>query len=246
MRRGLKTLRNLLVTALLALVLLASWQFPPFTVRGMCRQMGDALLMTTPEPVFVRREWNGYFQNEKELFIIGRTGDTFAAFQYSREKGLLYHPWRLSEYRAPVKVSNQPFLRAYDDSIYCIAAPEAASAECHVTVQQTTVTRHPDGRDDPPIYGDSREFRFEGVREAPGVWSFLYHDWERYSWDKPDSEKQLGELVGNWYRMYLADSQVNGYSNLHAPVPVELVFRDEAGQELETVHLEIDTYELHI
>ena len=247
MRRGLKTLRNLLVTALLALVLLASWQFPPFTVRGMCRQMGDALLMTTPEPVFVRKEWNGYFHNEKEIFIIGQTGDTFTAFQYSREKGMLYHPWRLNEYVAPVKVSDQPFLRAYGGSIYCMAAPEtAASAECHVTVQQTTVTRHPDDGDELPVYGDSREFRFEGVREAPGVWSFFYYDREQYSWDKPDSEKQLGDLARDWYRMYLADSEADGYAHLHAPVPVELVFRDEAGQELETLHMELDTYELHI
>lgn len=88
--RGRKTVRNLLFSVLLAFLVYASQGFPPYTVRGMCRQVQhDYLLEEELEPLYVQRNWVHYAANRymRYTMIAARSGGTYTLFRY--QDGLL-------------------------------------------------------------------------------------------------------------------------------------------------------------
>ena len=55
--RGKKTVRNFLLALLLVFLIYASQGFPPYTVRGICRQVRHDYLLGELEPLYVQRDW---------------------------------------------------------------------------------------------------------------------------------------------------------------------------------------------
>ena len=82
--RGRRTVRNLLLALLLAFLIYASQGFPPYTVKGMCRQVRNDYLLGEVEPLYVQRD-RPHLSSSSTLHltnVAARSGDTYLFFSY--------------------------------------------------------------------------------------------------------------------------------------------------------------------
>ena len=86
MRRKQKIFRNLLGCLLLGACAYALLWFPPYTVRGMCRQMARDYLLEEPlEPLYVRKDSSRYVNDHaRYTYVLARSGNTYISFQYEQ------------------------------------------------------------------------------------------------------------------------------------------------------------------
>ena len=83
--RGKKTVRNFLLALLLVFLIYASQGFPPYTVRGMCRQVRHDYLLGELEPLYVQRDWRHPSANRYKRYttVAARCGETYTIFRYA-------------------------------------------------------------------------------------------------------------------------------------------------------------------
>ena len=191
--RGRKTVRNFLLAVLPAFLVCASQGFPPYTVRGMCRQVQHDYLLGELEPLYVQRSWWHYAANRYQRYttIAARCGETYTIFRY--KDGLLGS--HLDDWRNPnPAIGEGSVCRAWAGTIYA-AGPfeEAASASAAVRVEKTLEVS---GR----VVG--REFVLEGERLTDQVFAFPYETSSQFygDEDKAYGDMILPELVDLWYR----------------------------------------------
>lgn len=245
-RRSRKLAGNCLLITLLALLLAAQLGFPPLTVRGMCRRMGDTLLMTPPEPVWVeKRTTTNLYPAEDLVYIVGRSGASWVTFMYSWQRKP-WEPWELDYPHQWVMVEEEPFLDACQGKLFCIGAPKgAASAACRVTVRETTCRRKEDRTLTPPEYGREKTFAYDGELLTEQVWAFPVHDYGLASWaEERDEDKQLADLCRDWYQLRFSGPQGELDSMLRENIPVDVDFFDASGRLLETLPLTISNERL--
>lgn len=226
--RGRRTVRNFLLILLMAFLIYASQGFPPYTVKGMCRQTSHDLLLGELEPLYVQRDWWHYTTNRYRRYttVAARSGETYTIFRY--RDGLLgsHRDWGSSG----AVVGEGAVCRARNGTIYA-AGPfeEAASAVAEVRAERTLETT---GR----VMG--RTFTLEGTRLAEQVFAFSYET-DRFvpaDEDRAYGEMSLEELVDLWYRR---PPDKLAYENADLPCTVTLY--DAAGEALETFDLTVTT-----
>jgi hypothetical protein len=92
-----------------------------------------------------------------------------------------------------------------------------------------------------------RDFELTGQRLNEEMFVFDYNNGEGevFSFfldEKTEEEMTLGEIAMYWYRTPIGD---NGYSYDHADLPVTVTLYDEDGAVVDTLHLDVGTYDLH-
>ncbi len=246
--RTQRIIRNLLVCLLIAAVFYACLGFPPYTVKGMCRQMERDYLLEEPlEPLYSLRE-NSRYRNDhaRYTFVVARSGDTYLSFQY--EQNFLQN-WRYYQHVFP-KMSNSVLCTGRNGVLY-VAGPlgDAASATAQVTVEKTVRTFDPDSGERWTTRGpETQTFTFQGEKAGDDLFLFRYRSDGPHLWPEqvPEAERELEDMVDLWYRSYLKGEEGgSGHGWLHDNVPVQVTLYDEAGAPLETLDLSVDTYELH-
>ena len=232
--RGRKTVRNFLLALLLAFLLHASQGFPPYTARGMCRQIQHDYLLGELEPLYVQRDWWHYAANRYKRYtkIAARSGDTYTIFRY--EDGLLGS--HLDSWRDPnPAIGEGAVCRAWAGTIYA-AGPfeEATSASAVVRAEKTLEAS---GR----VVG--REFVLEGERLADQVFAFPY-EMDHYTHadeDKAYGDMTLPELVDLWYRRPAPNADPGLYYSQNVDLPCTVTLYGEDGEELEVFELTVTT-----
>lgn len=229
--RGKKTVRNFLLALLLAFLVYASQGFPPYTVKGICRQFQrDYLLEEKLEPLFVRRE-RVKFSREKSIHfttIAARSGDTYAIFRYEDTLLGSHRDWYM---RSPA-LGEGAVCSAWAGIIYT-AGPfeEAASAKAVIRLEKAGTAK-------------SREFTLEGERLSDQVFAFPYemghHHFDDEEMDYMDMS--LPELAQEWYQRPApnADPGVH-YIIMDAEVPCTVTLYGGAGEALATFPLTVTT-----
>lgn len=246
--RTYRIIRNLLICLLIGAVVYACLGFPPYTVKGMCRQMERDYLLEEPlEPLYSLRENSRYMNDHaRYTFVVARSGDTYLSFQY--EQNFLQN-WRYYQHVFP-KMSNSVLCTGRNGVLY-VAGPfgNAASATAQVTVEKTIMIYDPDTGERQITRGpEKRTFTFQGEEAREGLFLFRYRSGSPNRWPElvPGAERELEDVVDLWYRSYRKGEE-GGASHgwLHDDVPVQVTLYDEAGAEMETMDLSVDTYELH-
>lgn len=238
--RGKKTVRNLILAFLLGMALFASLGFPPYTVRGMCRQFRRDYLLEDLQPLYVHRR--GYHNASRVLGIhkttvLARSGeDTYAVFRYHRE-GLdcrrdLFFTSRLSR---------GGICTARKGQIYA-AGPFENAASATAVVRAEKPDPEPNGT------RKSKEFLLEGKRLKGQVFAFPYDtEYSLSFWEdeQPFDYEQacLPELVERWYRRPVANGN-GAYHLLDRDLPCTVTLYDEAGNVLEVLRLAVTSEEL--
>lgn len=243
--RAGKTIRNLLVTALLAALTAAALGFPPLTVHQMCRQVGRDLLLPDLEPIYDLSFRQSYSGSSRRTFVLAKSGPTYVAFQFERE-GLrntrFYQPIQL-------KMENGPLVTSRFGSIYITGDfTGVASATAEVTVQHTDVWQDFETRQQTDIQlGESKVFSYDCVLENDQVLSFNYSksDSGAVNWE----EGGLIDAVETWYRQYFTDipaemEYLNGSYGLDWDIPVEVTLYDEAGAVMDTLSLAVSRHDI--
>ena len=222
--RGRKTVRNFLLAVLLAFLIYASQGFPPYTVRGMCRQVQHDYLLGELEPLYVQRSWWHYAANRYQRYttIAARCGETYTIFRY--KDGLLGS--HLDDWRNPnPAIGEGSVCRAWAGTIYA-AGPfeEAASASAAVRVEKTLEVS---GR----VVG--REFVLEGERLTDQVFAFPYETSSQFygDEDKAYGDMSLPELVDLWYRRPAPNGDVE--------LPCTVTLYGASGEVLEVFELTV-------
>lgn len=247
--RTYRIIRNLLVCLLIGAVFYACLGFPPYTVKGMCRQMERDYLLEEPlEPLYSLRDKNSRIVNDhaRYTFVVARSGDTYLAFQY--EQNYLQN-WRYYQRVFP-KMSNSVLCTGRNGVLYVVGPfGNAASATAQVTVEKTIMIYDPDTGERQITRGpEKRTFTFQGEEAREGLFLFRYRSGSPNLWPEqvPEAERELEDVVDLWYRSYLkGEGDGSGHGWLHDNVPVQVTLYDEAGAEMETMDLSVDTYELH-
>ena len=162
--RGKKTVRNFLLALLLVFLIYASQSFPPYTVRGMCRQVQHDYLLGELEPLYVQRDWRHPSANRYERYttVAARCGETYTIFRYA--DGLLGSHRDWSDL-SPV-FGEGAVCVARGGKIY--AAGPFAEAATAVAVVRAEKPPAPNGN------VECREFTLEGERLADQVFVFPY------------------------------------------------------------------------
>lgn len=245
LNRKQKICRNLLLCILLGFCACALMGFPPYTVRGMCRQVErDFLLEDRLEPLYVVRDDSRYVGDSAQYtFIVARGGDTYLSFQYKRN---VLQNWRFYQHISP-KMAKDVLCAARDGVMY-IAGPfqNAASATIQATVERTIQTYDAETGERRRTGGpETRTFILQGEKVGEELFIVRYRNGELdlFPEEVPEAERDLEDLVDLWYRVNLLGE--NGQGLLHADVPVTVTWYDEGGAALGTVDLTMDTYELH-
>ena len=242
--RTYRIIRNLLICLLTGAVLYACLGFPPYTVKGMCRQMERDYLLEEPlEPLYSLRDNSRYTNDHAQYtFVVARSGDTYLSFQYEQN-------WRYYQHVFS-KMSNSVLCTGRNGVLY-VAGPfgNAASAAAQVTVEKTTRIFDPDTGEQWTTRGpETQTFTFQGEKAGEELFFFRYRSSESHLWPElvPGEERELEDVVDLWYRSYRKGEE-GGASHgwLHDDVPVQVTLYDEAGAEMETMDLSVDTYELH-
>ncbi|MDY5612608.1 hypothetical protein [Dysosmobacter sp.] len=243
-----RIIRNLLICVLIGAVFYACLGFPPYTVKGMCRQMERDYLLEEPlEPLYSLRDNSRYTNDHaRYTFVVARSGDTYLSFQY--EQNFLQN-WRYYQHVFP-QMSNSVLCAGRNGVLY-VAGPfgNVASATAQVTVEKTTRIFDPDTGEQWTTRGpDTQTFTFQGEKAGEELFLFRYRSDEPHLWPElvPRAERELEDVVDLWYRSYRKGEE-GGASHgwLHDDVPVRVTLYDEAGTALETLNLSVDTYELH-
>lgn len=243
LNRKQKIVRNLLVCALLAACVWAALGCPPYTVRGMCRQVARDYFLEDLEPVYVRREkvqYSGDDLSRLNTFVLARSGETYVGFQFQR------HGLQNSRYYLMYegKMANGALCTAWGGMLYA-AGPfaDAASATAVVTARQQYADL---GADGPAV-----EFTLEGEKLGNETFAFPYISSEHFItrfWDRrgevpgPEEEVDLLDAITLWY--WEADES-GGYSLLNADLPCVVTLYGEDGGVLDVLELEAGVYELH-
>lgn len=245
--RTYRIIRNLLICLLIGAVFDACLGFPPYTVKGMCRQMERDYLLEEPlEPLYSLGDNSRYTSDHaRYTFVVARSGDTYLSFQY--EQNFLQN-WRYYQHVFP-KMSNSVLCTGRNGVLY-VAGPfgKAASAAAQVTVEKTTRIFDPDTGEQWTTRGpETQTFNFQGEKAGEELFLFRYRSGEPHLWPElvPGAERELEDVVDLWYRDYRKGEE-GGASHgwLHADVPVQVTLYDEAGAVLETLDLTVNTYEL--
>lgn len=242
-----RIVRNLLICLLTVAVCYTCLGFPPYTVKGMCRQMERDYLLEEPlEPLYSLRDSSRYTNDHaRYTFVVARSGDTYLSFQY--EQNFLQN-WRYYQHAFP-KMSNSVLCTGRNGVLYA-AGPfrNAASAVAQVTVEKTIRIFDPDTGEQWTTRGpETQTFTFQGEKAGEELFLFQYRSGEPHLWPEqiPGAERELEDVVDFWYRNYQKGEE-GGTSHgwLNADVPVRVTLYDEAGAVLETLDLAVNTYEL--
>lgn len=233
LNRKQKILRNSFLCLALILLTYGALGFPPYTVKGMCERQRREMLLPELEPVYVLKEKHEYSDDwfkRQYTFIIARCEDTYLSFQYDRH-GLQ----NTTKYTRSLELSE-------GEGVLCMARTGTmyVAGDFKDVHSAAAVVRATDGT-------KYRDFPLEGQRLSEEVFGFDYNNGEGavyhfYLEDKPEEEMNLGEISMYWYRTPHGD---NGYSYDHADLPVTVTLYDESGAVLDTLNLEVGTYDLH-
>lgn len=240
LNRGQKTIRNLLLCALLGALTYAMMGFPPYTVRGILDRAERRYLLSDLEPVLVERtsiRYDNEFFAWHATYVLARAGDTYLCTNSSRH-GLAV--W--AEYRRSAKMSRGAICMGLDGTLYVAGnlPPDAASASAEVTARRTNLTYYPDTGEYTLASGEEKTFAFQGEKINGEVFSFRYREGKGDAWG---SYTGLEAAANGWYSGYVKGDE--GRSILHADLPVKVTLYDEAGGVLDTLELSVDNYELY-
>lgn len=244
MSRGQKTVRNLILCALLGALVYAMLGFPPCTVRGMLDRVERQYLLSDLEPVLVEknsRRYDNHFLAQHTTCLIARTGDTYVSTEFTRRSLEVE-----TEYRRGLTMSRGALCTAMDGTLYVAGDfTEAASASVEVTAQRTTRVYDPETEEYELTLGEEKTFSYQGEKISDNLFSFYYRE------DDPDTWGVWGPSIGlegaayRWYSAYTKGDRDGGRGILHADLPVKVTLYDEAGGVLDTLELSIDNYEIH-
>lgn len=233
LNRKQKILRNSLFCLVLILLTYAALGFPPYTVKGMCERQRREMLLPELEPIYVLKEKHEYSDDwfkRQYTFIIARCEDTYMSFQYDRS-GLQ----NTTQYTRDLDISKgRGALCMARAGIMYVAGDFKDVHSAAAVVRATNGTEY-------------RDFHLEGQRLSEEVFGFDYTDGQGavyffYLDDKTEEEMNLGEISMYWYRTPHGD---NGYSYDRADLPVTVTLYDEEGGVVDTLYLEVGTYDLH-
>ena len=242
--RGQKTVRNLLLCALLAVLVYALLGFPPYTVRGMLDRVERRYLLSDLEPVLVERNawrYSGDLLAHHATYLIARTGDTYVSTNFVRH-GLEV---RTEYWRAP-NLGRGALCMGLNGTLYVAGDfAEAASASAEVTARRTTRVYDPETGEYQLTFGEQRTFAYSGEKASDALFTFYYRE------DDPDTWGVWGPCTGlegaayNWYSGYTKGDQSGGRGILHGDLPVKVTLYGTEGGVLNTLELSIDNYELY-
>ena len=219
LNRKARIVRNLLLSALAALVLYAALDFPPYTVDGMMDRMRRNYLLPDLEPVYVLEDYHTYdsdhLPGRHYTYIIARSGEDYLAFQYDT------HLWISELFVARSPVLSEGSICAARIGVLYAAAPAMASAASATAEVETR----------------SETFILEGEWLSEEVFGFPYRNG-----NGPDLETAVDFAYRENYQ-----SGPNGYSYSleKADIPVTVTLYDEAGEILDTLSLTVSTYDIH-
>ena len=236
--RGQRTVRNLLVSLLLGVLLYVLLWFPPYTVRGMLERVERRYLLSDLEPVLVERRSLRY-SNEllphQFIYLIARSGETYIATEFSRH-GLEVQ----AEWRSLLTMSRNALCMGLDGTLYVAGEfADAASASAEVTAQRTTRMYDPDTEEYELIIGERKTFTYQGGKASDALFAFRLR--EGTGWDSGGLE----EVSREWYSARVIGDTSGARGILHRDLPVRVTLYDEAGGISDTLELAIDNYELH-
>ena len=228
MKRKQKIARNVMICLALIFSIHAAMGFPPYTVKGMCRQVQRDYLLPELEPLYTFREkhsYSGEWLDRTYTFIIARCRDTYFSFQYDRDvlrQELMYS--------RNVDVGEGHLFMARKGMMYLVGDFTGIETA-------TAVVRATNGV-------DVKDFSFAGELLAEGVYGFCYSERDLVFLDdsKRVEEMDLGEISMYWYRTPHGE---NGDSYDHAELPVTVTLKDGAGNTVQTLEMSVGTYELH-
>lgn len=250
MRRKQKIFRNLLGCLLLGACAYALLGFPPYTVRGMCRQMErDYLLQEPLEPIYVLKDSSRYVNDHaRYTYVLARSGNTYISFQY--EQNFLQN-WRYYQHIAP-KMSNGTLCTARDGILYIVGPFEGvSSATAEITAEKTLVLYDPDTEERRMVKGpETWTFTLQGEKEGEELLVFRYRNGEPdlFPEQVPETQQDLEDISDLWYRIYRIGEEEDtsaGHGLLHADLPVHVTLYKGFGDFVDTLDLTVDTYELH-
>lgn len=238
MSRVQKTVRNLLLCALLWALVYTMLGFPPYTVRGMLDRVERQYLLSDLEPLLTVRESRK--PNQFQLFgrhrtcLLARTGDTYVFTEWNRHFLETVH-----ESRRELKMGQGVLAAAWKGTVYA-AGPfeDAASAALEVTPELWK-------------WGQvvkSKTFSLQGERLGDQVFGFSYpldfsgRNFEEF--DPEDLPEEELSLYAACYEWYLKSYEGGGAGLRHGDVPCVLTLYDAAGAELARYDLSLDNYEI--
>lgn len=245
MSRGQKTVRNLLLCALLGALVYAALGFPPYTVRGMLDRVERRYLLSDLDPVLVVRDSWRYSSDvlpHHVTYLIARTGDAYISTDFTRH-GLDVRP----EYRRNLKLSHNALCLGLNGTLYVAGDfGEAASASVEVTAQRTTRMYDPETEEYELVVRDKKTFSYPGEKVSGALFSFRYREGKggMASWGAWGPYTDLEEAAYNWYSTYYKGASDGSRGILHGDLPVKVMLYDEAGGVLDTLELSISNYEL--
>lgn len=236
--RGQKTVRNLVLCALLGGLVYAMLGFPPYTVRGMLGRAEREYLLSDLEPLLVEKT---SFRYTDELiawhttYLFAHTGDTYVCASWSR------HFLEVQQQRGrALKMSRGSLCTAIDGYLYVLGSFEgAAFAEAEVTVERTTQVYDPDTEECETTFGAKAVYAYPGEKVNGEVFRFRYRGEEDGRYDNAS----LTSRSSQWYRRYQKGDLYGGYGILHADLPVRVTLYGEDGDVLKTLELAVDNYE---
>lgn len=244
LNRGQKTIRNLLLCALLGALVYTMLGFPPYTVRGMLDRVERQYLLQDLEPVLVKkssRRYTGNFFAQHTTHLIARTGDTYVSTEFTR-RGLEVQ----TEYRRGLTIGRGALCTAIDGTLYAAGDfAEAASASVEVTARRTTRVYDPETEEYELTLGEEKTFAYQGEKVSDNLFSFYYREEDPDTWGGWGPSTGLEGAAYRWYSVYTKGDRDGGRGILHADLPVKVTLYDEAGGVLDTLELSIDNYELH-
>nr|WP_326185615.1 hypothetical protein [uncultured Oscillibacter sp.] len=243
LNRKQKIVRNLLICALLGFCVHAALGFPPYTVKGMCRQVARDYFLEDLEPVYVLQEkfqYSGDYLSRKNTFVLARSGGTYAAFQFQRHglQNMRYYVWD-----SGVEMANDVLCVAWGGTLY-VAGPfeDAVSATAVVTARRQYATLGEDG--------EAVDFTLEGKKLSDGAFAFSYispdHRWSRFEHGQdplPGQEIDLLDAINLWYWKPLETG--NGHTLVHADLPCAVTLYGGDGGVLDVLELKVEVYELN-
>lgn len=245
LNRKQKIVRNLLICALLGFCAYAALGFPPYTVKGMCRQVARDYFLEDLEPVYVRQEkskaYYGEYLGRKNTFVLARSGGTYTAFQF-QQHGL--QNMRYYVRGSGVEMANGALCTAWGGTLYA-AGPfeDAVSATAVVTARRQYAALGEDG--------EVVDFTLEGEKLSDGAFAFSYispdHRWSRFEPGQdplPGQEIDLLDAINLWYWKPLGEENGGGHSLLHADLPCVVTLYGADGGVLDVLELAVEVYEL--
>lgn len=242
MNRGGKILRNLLLSILLALLVYALLDFPPYTIEGMLDRMEQEYLLSDLEPVVARSKsckfGNETFANHT-TFLLARTGDSYVTGVFERTALEVSH-W----------VNREPGLQkgtlctAFNGTIYVAGDfTDVVSASVEVTAQRTTQLYEQLGSEKSElIYGEKTTFTYPGIKLNDAVLAFTYQE-EGIGPGAWGPNTGLEGAAYNWYSSLTKGE--GGRGILHADLPVTVTLYGRDGEAAGALELSIDNYELY-